>query len=95
MRCSCFPLDKTVPELEFSARDAAHWSVMQVCLTHCAVRERFDANYKREAFSRNVNRLRELFYTVNMMFTKSYRLLSRVLSARCLVLISTSRRVRM
>ena len=66
-----------------------------MCLIHYAVRERFDANYKRESFSRNVNRLRELFYAVNMMFTKSYHLLSRVLSVRCLVLISTSRRVRM
>ena len=66
-----------------------------MCLINYAVRERFDANYKREAFSHNVNRLRELFYAVNMMFTKSYRLLSRVLSVRCFVLISTSMHVRM
>ena len=61
-----------------------------MCLAYYVVRARFDTNFKREAFSRNVNRLRELFHAVHMMFTKSYHLLSHMLRVKFLVLISAS-----
>ena len=57
-------------------------------LTHCAVRERFGINLKRESASRSVSLLRELLHVVNSFFTRSLRLLSGIIRVRCLVLTS-------
>ena len=70
--CLCFPLAKKGFELNFSERDTACRIVVQVHLTHCMVRTRFDSNHKKEAVSRSVILLRELFRVINIMFTKSF-----------------------
>ena len=41
------PLSKKAFELNFIARDTAHWSAMQAHLTYCVVRDRFNASPKR------------------------------------------------
>ena len=64
-------------------------------LTQFVVRARFDTKPKREAVSRSVKLLRDMFHVVNRMFTKSLRSLSDELRARPLVLIRTPSCVRM
>ena len=59
-----------------------------MCLTHCVVRSRFDASPKREVISRSVQLLREVLHAVNIMITKSFRLLSGMLSVKFLVFMS-------
>ena len=77
-------------ELNFSARGVASWSEMHVCLTSYVVRARFNTNPKREAVSRRVKLLRELFHAVSRVVAKSFYLLSGMINARILELISTS-----
>ena len=89
VRCLCFPLAKTFLELNFSARVEACWIPMNVCLAHCVVRERFDANPKRESILIIVIFLREIFHVVNTMLTKSLRSLHAMFSLRLLALIIT------
>ena len=71
VRYLCFPIAKTSFELNFSVRDAAYWSKMQVCLTHFVVRSRFNDMSKRENNSRSVDLLRKLFRVVSRILTKS------------------------
>ena len=52
------------------------------------VRERFDANPKREVVSRSVNLSRELFHVVKTILSKSLRLFYGMISVRFLVLTS-------
>ena len=59
------------------------------------MRSRLDVNPKREAISRSVNLLRELFHVINPMLTKYFHSLSRMISVRFLELISTHSCVRM
>ena len=80
-------LVSTVLELNFSARGTVCWRAMQVHLTHCIVRVRFDTNPKRESISRSVILLCELLHAVNGMLTKYVCLLSGMLSVRFIVMI--------
>ena len=48
VRCLYFPFAKTMFGLDFSARGTGFRSAMQVHLTYCVARARFDAITKRE-----------------------------------------------
>ena len=43
-----FPLEKTTLELNFSAMETAHFSVIHACFSHYVVRDRLDTMAKRE-----------------------------------------------
>ena len=90
IRCLCFPMQKTVLELNFIARGTVCCSAIKVCLTHCVMRARLDASPKREAISHSVKLLRTLLHVVNIRFVKSWHSLSRILSVRFLLLITPS-----
>ena len=76
-------------ELNFSARDTAFWSAIQVCLGYYSVRSSIDSNHKREDFLCSLFIFRDLLYVVKIMFTTYLCFLSDVLSTRFLVFIST------
>ena len=66
-------------------------SAMQVCLIFCWDRARFDTSPKREANSCGVSLFLDLLHVVSIMFTKSWRLLSSMLSTRFLMLMCAPR----
>ena len=88
VRFLCFPLVKLAFELKFSTRDTTCWSAIQVHLTYCVVRARFDTSPKREATSRSVNLFREPFQVVNRIVTKSLHFVSGALRVRSLALMN-------
>ena len=61
---------------------------MKVHLAHFVARTRFVTSPKREAISRSVNLLREMFHVVNRILAKALCVSSGILSTRFLVLIS-------
>ena len=60
---------------------------MQVCLTHCAVKDMFGTSPKREATSHNVILFRGLLQVVNSVVTKSLCFVSVTLRVRFLALM--------
>ena len=61
MRSLCFLLEKITFELNFSVMETAYFSAMHAYFTHCVVRARLEIRPRREATSRSVKLLRELF----------------------------------
>ena len=62
--------------------------------THCDVRESLETSAKREATSRSMHLLREMFHEVNKIITSSLLLVSGILRVKFLVLVSIQPYVR-
>ena len=86
-RCLCFLLEKTTFELNLSAMEMACCSKIHVNFTHCVVRDRLDTIPRREAISRSVKLLRELFQVFDRIVTSSTRFVPGTLRVRTLVLM--------
>ena len=94
LRCLNLPLENTNLELNFRKINTVCYSAMHVNLTYCVVRLRLANSPRREDTSCIVNLFYALCHAVNRVSIKFFRLSSRMLSVRFLVLMRVPSLVR-